>query len=392
MSEDSEYGSKLPGAEFTENLLARRQLFRKTSTELTIVKDGASHADDTNAVGTAISPIASLHLPRRDTSLDCASAPISTVPKHHAKTAVHGHIRSPLSDSRNAYSSTSSSTGTKLFNAISKTSDLNNPAVLQERLQQLCYRTDPAGPASPKSGALADQGRNPASLGKNSGNLTQRPGVNKDAAARGSVLPDESYLSDGAPEFVSPSNLALDHRNETFPGQKEHQLSDIGAVETLKLRMESIRSSTTPVFIYMEDDSCSMFTVVPNATVNEVRMEALQKLGFMEIVESYRVFRMETGANGEPLETRIDPNTAVDYLTPPAPATIKLRMRRKSTIKWSIPVVVDERVQRTRWIVVEEVTSVEDVVRVLCMIEGKEDQAEWRLYKDGTVNKWDMNF
>ncbi|TPX56088.1 hypothetical protein PhCBS80983_g04815 [Powellomyces hirtus] len=135
-------------------------------------------------------------------------------------------------------------------------------------------------------------------------------------------------------------------------------------------------TGTTPVFLYMEDDTCSMFTVPPNTTVNEVRMEALQKLGFMEIVESYRVFWMDTGAGGEPIETRLDPNTAVDYLTPPAPATIKLRMRRKSAIKWSIPVVVDERVFRTRWVVVEAAMSVGDVVRILCTVEGKEDELE----------------
>ncbi|KAJ3163746.1 RAC-gamma serine/threonine-protein kinase [Geranomyces variabilis] len=459
MSEDARSEGKHKPEEPTENLLARRQLFRKTSTELTIVKDGDSRANDSQGSAGSILPDASLPaLPKRDTNADRTTGPNGSVSKPQYKPVVHGHIRSPLSDTRNSYSTTSISNGLKLSDPPSISDDLESPAALQERLQLLCFRTDGPGPASPKSTTYVDQGRSAVSLGRSSEGAAHRP---KGTTVKSSFLPDDMFSS----EFSSSPNLALNHPNQRLAGQQQQQSSGIGAAATLKLRVENIRSSmnlrgtgpaavglpsfrfspltirwptdggilqpgqspatastvlslnsllppppanpyaaasssnasiathgpptpvrttgTTPVFIYMEDDTCSMFTVVPNATVNEVRMEALQKLGFMEMVESYRVYRMETSANGDSVETRIDPNIAIDYLTPPAPETIKLRMRRKSTIKWSIPVVVDERVQRTRWIIVEEVTSVEDVVRVLCTVEGKEDPTEWRLYKDG---------
>lgn len=86
---------------------------------------------------------------------------------------------------------------------------------------------------------------------------------------------------------------------------------------------------------------------------------------------------------GEPVETRLDPNLPVDHLTPPPPSTIKLRMRRKSAVKWSLPVVVDERINRTRWIIVDSDMKVEDVVKVLRTVEGKEDVEGWGLWVEG---------
>ncbi|KAI8589592.1 hypothetical protein BDZ88DRAFT_129120 [Geranomyces variabilis] len=379
MSEDAGSEGKHKPEEPTENLLARRQLFRKTSTELTIVKDGDSRANDPQGSAGSILPGASLPaLPKRDTNADRTTGSNVSVSKPQGKPVVHGHIRSPLSDTRNSYSTASISNGLKMSDPASISDNLESPAALQERLQLLCFRTDGPGLVSSKSAANVDQGRSAVSIGTRSEGATHRP---KGTTVRSSFLPDEMFSS----EFSSSPNLALNHPDQRLAGQQQHQSSGIGAAATLKLRVENIRSSmnlrgngpsavgpaavglpsfrfspltirwptdggilqpgqspatastvltlnsllppppanpyatasssnasiathspptpvrttgTTPVFIYMEDDTCSMFTVVPNATVNEVRMEALQKLGFMEMVESYRVYRMETSANG----------------------------------------------------------------------------------------------
>ncbi|KNC99070.1 AGC protein kinase [Spizellomyces punctatus DAOM BR117] len=137
---------------------------------------------------------------------------------------------------------------------------------------------------------------------------------------------------------------------------------------------------SVPVFMYLEDDTCNMFTVSPNTTVNEVRMEALNKMGVVEVLESFRVFLMDVGMNGTPIETRIDPNTPIDHIHAPPPSTIKLRLRRKSEIKWSIPVQIEEKKSKTRWIVVGSETKVEDVVKILVAVEGLEEEIGWGLW------------
>lgn len=55
-------------------------------------------------------------------------------------------------------------------------------------------------------------------------------------------------------------------------------------------------------------------------------------------------------------------------------------MRRKSAVKWSLPVVVDEKINRIRWVIVDLHLKVEDVEKVLRTVEGKEDGEGWGLW------------
>ncbi|KAJ3286824.1 RAC-alpha serine/threonine-protein kinase [Borealophlyctis nickersoniae] len=166
-------------------------------------------------------------------------------------------------------------------------------------------------------------------------------------------------------------------------------------------------AGTVPVFIYTEDDACTMFAVPPNATVNEVRLEALAKLGFSELTESYRIFHMDVMPDGRTVETRVDPNTPVDFFvppenTPPAEDTtsspssatlpfIKLRMRRKSTVKWNVRIELENKVQRN--VIVDAGTTAEEVLKVLFMVEGI-DEAEregWGLLKESLDNTGEVS-
>jgi len=189
-----------------------------------------------------------------------------------------------------------------------------------------------------------------------------------------------------------------------------------------------------PVFIYNEDNTCTFFSVPPNRTLNEVRLEALGKLGFAEHTESFRIFHMETGVDGTTIETRVDPNTPVDlffphptnasskasspktsspkptspksssptieepnpippsspsqFTHPSAPTPLKLRMRRKSAVRWNVRVQVEKKggggEKVIRNVVVDSTTKVQDVLDFLFMVEAieREESEEWTLWKE----------
>ncbi|KAJ3047340.1 RAC-gamma serine/threonine-protein kinase [Rhizophlyctis rosea] len=190
-------------------------------------------------------------------------------------------------------------------------------------------------------------------------------------------------------------------------------------VQRKRLSTVPRKTGNVSVTIFTEDDACNVFVVPPNTTVNEVRMEALVKLGYAELTESFRMFHMEGMPDGHIIETRVDPNTPVDFFLPsdtilsptatPTPTTLPdtasttaiprsetftslasapsltLRMRRKSTVKWNVPVFVEKR--GTRNVIVDAETTVEDVLKVLFTVEAVDEgeRSEWGLWKELTV-------
>ncbi|KAI9000058.1 hypothetical protein BC832DRAFT_158032 [Gaertneriomyces semiglobifer] len=160
-------------------------------------------------------------------------------------------------------------------------------------------------------------------------------------------------------------------------------------------------SGTVAVFVHAEDDTCNIFTLPPNTTMNEVKLEALSKMGFVETFESFNMYCMEMAANGETIETRIDPNTPLEHLVPLLPASklthpdgtkseppsrdsslsrmnalppsVKVRLRRKSLPRFTLPVQIDTSIPaRARYVLVDQMMKVEDVIQVIALVEGVE--------------------
>ncbi|KAJ3039185.1 RAC-gamma serine/threonine-protein kinase [Rhizophlyctis rosea] len=149
------------------------------------------------------------------------------------------------------------------------------------------------------------------------------------------------------------------------------------------------KTGNVAVFMYTEDDACNMFVVSPDTTVNEVRMDALVKLGYAELTESFRVFHMEVGSDGGFFVVeavwQATPSKPADTFTSLSTApSLKLRMRRKSTIKWNVAVHVEKKGVRN--VLVDQDMTVEDVLRVLFCVEGIDEgeRGEWGLWKEGT--------
>ncbi|KAI9102535.1 hypothetical protein DFS34DRAFT_609584 [Phlyctochytrium arcticum] len=181
-------------------------------------------------------------------------------------------------------------------------------------------------------------------------------------------------------QFPTPEPMALGSQN-------------YGALVGSETMLASVRpEKTIPVFVYLPDETCSMYTVPPHTTINELRMESQGKTGNIDLLHMVKIYLMGFDVHGSPTETKLDPNTIIDHIKVQPPATIKLRLRPKAELRWTIPVSIPVKKRqstasaatKTRWIVVSKSMTVDQILQVLCTVEGIDDEESYGLWTEGT--------
>ncbi|KAJ3415790.1 RAC-gamma serine/threonine-protein kinase [Chytridiales sp. JEL 0842] len=186
----------------------------------------------------------------------------------------------------------------------------------------------------------------------------------------------------------------------SIPPQYSMYTKWMSLISTPATRLPRIDTpNTVPIFVYDEEEGCQFFAVKPATTVHELRVLALTKVGLVNFTEKYQIYIQERSADGQVVETEIDPNVPVDFLLPesevletegsstsPTPASpLHFRLRRKPTIKWNIPIHVDGGLVRD--VLVDAYTTVGDVSKIMSIIEGKDiDEMDlWTIWFDSVT-------
>ncbi|KAI8823049.1 uncharacterized protein EV422DRAFT_389715 [Fimicolochytrium jonesii] len=328
----SEHSSRTVDAGEDEDakIIERRRLFRKTSTEHTIIKDleenfarGSSSGALAVTAATSKPPSRLSRSSRGDESADSIGSQRATTIPHDASSLSANGVPDP-----SAHRSSITQLQEKLAESGAGLDDLTT---LQDRLRRLKDRLGdhsafgsmggmaPPGvfshansqrhgslvPAEPllsilknptRNGSKSVQGVAPVpvtvAISEPQYKIQATHARSEDLLSRGSEVAKKRGVKNGTPPSAAHSYDFLE-RGASLPAST-HPYS-IPVIPQTPPRVEG----TLPVFVYLEDDTCNMFTVTPNTTINEVRMSALSQLGVSDAIESFSVFFMVKGVNGE---------------------------------------------------------------------------------------------
>lgn len=179
-----------------------------------------------------------------------------------------------------------------------------------------------------------------------------------------SYLAAEHYIQSNGIDFTPNRNLSNDlesYKNVYIEGTKYPNLE--GKVH---------------VFVHDENEKCTILTVPPNTTVNEVRLMWLKNNDISEETESFKVYIINS-TPGVFRDLQADPNSPVDFLKNDADSTLKLKVRHTNPPRWNVNIFVSGKGIRS--IMVSSDTTVSYVTSILMCIESipKDEEGKWVL-------------
>ncbi|KAJ3264869.1 RAC-gamma serine/threonine-protein kinase [Chytriomyces hyalinus] len=185
---------------------------------------------------------------------------------------------------------------------------------------------------------------------------------------------ESSSTSDGVKGNINITIVTEEPKPDANEGTLMPTDSDNGITLTKVFSGDEKRCVTYK--IHMKDDFGNSFIIPAHAgiTVNEIKSEALRRLGIVEFIDRHDIFGVDHKQEDVPLDYL---NMPIGFSSRPGRrrdsnvSTMKFRIRRKKAMSWSIPVFIYEK-DKYRHISVDSFTKVEEVVALLAKMEDLE--------------------
>ncbi|KAJ3124133.1 RAC-alpha serine/threonine-protein kinase [Nowakowskiella sp. JEL0407] len=132
-------------------------------------------------------------------------------------------------------------------------------------------------------------------------------------------------------------------------------------------------NGTIPIFVYRQDDSCVYFSVNGNVTINEIRIEAMQRFELAEFVETYALNWMEN-VGGVTREILLDPNLLISKIISAdhyVDSINSLKFRLRTNVpRWNITFIIDIESPSKRNVLVDNLMTAAQTLSILCEMEN----------------------